>query len=278
MNATVEKFIRDNNIDVQQLELLDSYMLNSLEDINFILNQYRNYSDRQEREVSIADIEGYDYRSFSLSRDSMVDNMDNFFDAEGSGYKRRSASMLDLTAENIMQRLSPSFEGEPIQLQETEKGRFVIGDNGMHRFHVLRLLYLSELTKIPKEDVEAKAELKKKYTIKANVRTINYFQSYCNFLLKKLRVIPSFYMSANYDSDCNLTGKVDITIEDETRTLTNEELLSSVKRATKKSEVVKEERFFDSIEYYYEKYPSFKEFIDGYFPTLLQTKGDEWNF
>jgi len=56
--------------------------------------------------------------------------------------------MLDYSSEEIIEKLSSSFNDEPICVQEIDKGKYAISTNGMHRYSVLRAHYLLELQRV----------------------------------------------------------------------------------------------------------------------------------
>ena len=227
MNDTVKQFLQNNVSSMEYIES-DFFKVKSDADINPILNRYYIPSKRIKKYVSIADILGYDYECIGLSR-NLVSNLSNFFDENGTTYKTRSVGMLKMDREKCVKTLKAVSENDTIYVRECEDNKYVITDNGMHRYHVLRFHYLNELSQIDQTNSEQVKNLKLKYTIPVEVQQTDYVKTYSYFILKKL--IPNISLSADYDSNYNLTGNVVIKIGDKQKVFSDEELIAFLQSA-----------------------------------------------
>ena len=168
--------------------------------------------------VSIADVWGYDYEHLNADRDyktnKFVENlfvyMSNFFSESGDGYQQRSLSMLEYSTDEVVDKLKSSYEKEPLKLEEADKGKFVVGSNGMHRFNVLKAHYLKELSMLDENDQIGKERLRKKYTIPAYVDEVDYVKTYSACIIGLLNNIQEtkFEVSPEFDEKWQHTGNV----------------------------------------------------------------------
>lgn len=274
MNATIIKFLNKQDINYENLKKLNDIHVDSSLDINSIIYNNRiNKNNYVQREISIGDIKGYNYQFFNLDNYSCIENMSRFFDENGSGYEKRSLSMLDYTTENIIANLKNSFQREPITLNEADKGIYVISDNGMHRFHVIKAHYLKELALIDKDDKDAIKDLKDKYKIETRVNELDFLKTYCKYIIKLIAHYQhkSVELDAEYDEYWTLTGNSILKIYGTTSTkqvLNDNQLTAFLKNSIKsfladKSISKKEyKQFFNSIKEAYTNFDSFKEFYD----------------
>lgn len=220
------RFLIRNGMTYEELEKTASLSISSQEDIDPILYKYRIGSDGEEAMVSIADVVGYDYRYMQSSND-LLKAFPHFFDSNKmDGYHTRSLSMLDLTTENVMTALSPSFREEPMKLADAPDGRYTVNGNGMHRYSVLRSLYLIEISKA-RGNKEQEQAIREKYTIPALVSRIDYVKTYSNFVLSTLKAV--YWIGNERDEKNKLTGRVKVeAVNGENLFLTNEELITYV--------------------------------------------------
>ncbi len=263
LNANVKKFI-DNRLgltddDLVLLSKIDATTIKSSEDINPIIDANRiNENNTTDTKVSVADILGYDYKEKELS-DDIFENLGHFFDESGRDYQKRSLSMLDYSTAEVLENLKPSFAKEPIRLDESDEGVYVVNGNGFHRFHVIKAHYLKELAKMEmkykkmldeikqkyKSDVDKKEKLekeieqqeyqelqalRKKYEIDVTVNRINYAKTYSAYILKKIAddknvdlQVYKEYKNGEYTDGVTIDindGKRKITYEDEKTFLT----------------------------------------------------------
>ena len=280
MNETIREFLKSLDINYNKFNALEGSQIKRSSDINPILSRFIISKIKTEtRKVSIADVVGYDYQCINLDR-NLLNNLSRFFDRDGDGYHRRSLSMLDIPQEEIISQLESSFKKEPICLQEIEKGIYNVGNNGLHRFHVIKTHYLNELSKLKNKN-DAK-KLRDKYSFDAEITEVDYVKSYSNFLLRMLD--KNLALELHYDSNYEFTGKsclVDYSNPDldEKVVLTDDQLQNLVNKKINKflrnaSPIEKKE--FDELLKRAFKYESFK----NYYNDILkqnQNGGFEWN-
>lgn len=222
------RFLIRNGITYEELEKNISVTISSQEDIDPILYQYRISDDGKKEMVSIADVVGYDYRYISSGKD-LLKAFPSFFSSHGDTYHTRSISMLDLTTENAMEALRPSFDDEPMKLADAPGGRYTINGNGMHRYSVLRSLYLIEMAK-----GNDNQSIREKYTISALVSRIDYVKTYSNYILTSLKVVD--WLSNERDPETNqITGRAKLEFRDGSKLfLTDQELIAYVAEMLKR--------------------------------------------
>lgn len=276
MNECNKRFLERNGIVIEDICTRIDCHIHSRDEENPIIAQY-NFQTNDEREmVSVADIVGYD--TFERSQDTNIFlSMDRFFDEKGKPYSTRSLGMLEYDKENIIENLRQSFRDEPISLIETGEGTYAVLSNGLHRYTLLRILYLSEAVQA-NGNREKLAELAKKYTIPADVTGIDFDKTYCKYLLKHITTedqewnITDIY--TEYDRNYRATGNCVITYGNgETEVLTNEELLALTKERVFEDEHFKDN--YQTLQKMYNKYPSFALFIDEEFSDIIPLQREE---
>ena len=272
MNNTILNFLSREKIDINKINNLEENHIYSASDINYIIDRNKILKNNNlKKKISIADIKGYNYTFYCLSR-NCIENISRFFNEQGSGYETRSIGMLDYTSENIVEKLTYSFDREPIYLIEADKNKYIIGDNGLHRFHILKIHFLKELSLLENYNTTEINNLKKKYTIDVKVSEVDFFKSYSKYILRKLASLQGkkLDLEAEIDGHWNYTGNVilkyfdypyteDILNDNQLKTLLNTTLTNFLNNKT----ITKNEfkQFFDLIENAYNNYDSFKEFF-----------------
>ena len=289
MNKIVEEFIEKNGIDYDALKQTGQLKVQSESDINYIIASNRIYKNSDEKiKISIADILGYNYNLRDLTGQDLLYNMSYFFDLNGSGYQTRSVSMLDYSSDEIMERLMASFDREPIRIVEADKGgKYVIGDNGLHRFHVLKSHFLKEMLSLKPDDIDGYETLKEKYTFNAMANELDFAKTYSTYLLKKIAYfkgesIPDF--QAELDQEYNYTGNLEITFSNNGKkmVLNNQQLIKFVQERFDEfvnDKSISSQKKKDSLSLLmanYEMFDSFKEHCDKNLPEFvsLMNKGD----
>lgn len=173
MNKCNEEFIKKHNIDLSSIDT----RIYTLKDINPILHKYEVQGKKYDTNISMNDLIGfYEKRNVSLK---FPDVLDDFFDELGDGYHSRSVGLLSYDLDKLFDILSVSFEVEPIKTFEVDN-KHVILTNGMHRFVVLRLLYLNERSKCSENDLDS---LKQKYIIPVQTTPVDLTKTYCKYLI-----------------------------------------------------------------------------------------------
>lgn len=256
-NDDTINFIRKNNIDLDRFLAMPEAIVKTSEDINPILRRYKLSGDSKVCDISISNVIGHDY---IRNNQNILSTIPLFFDSHGDGYHTRSIEMLNFSSKEIVNKLKNSFSFEPIVIDEVDKGVYIISNNGLHRFTVMRLNYLLELMgKSKKEDID------KKYTFKATVKQTDFFKTYCNYLLCNIDNDIKTVYNCYTDDYKIISDKVELRYNNGNKIkISSNELYEMVlSRIDNISS-----RILTEIEYYYKKIPSFKQFIDNYFKDL----------
>ena len=257
ISVAAQKFLERNKIDLVE----GKERLYETKDINILLDNYMISNDIGNKFVCIKDIYGYSY-SWRMESNDLFKSFNNYFNSEGDSYHSRANGMLDYSSDEIVERLENSFIKEPIILLEVEDNKYVVETNGIHRFNVLKVSYLGEISKCKtEEEIE---RVNKLFTIPVKVNKIDIFKSYCNYLLNKFKKEEGrFWVSSN----TNNSDLCAIEHGDEKFTLTNDELLEYVKNNIKEDAIDDEQ-----IEWFTSQYPSFADFINLYKEKLNEGK------
>lgn len=200
MNKCNEEFMKRNEIDFSGIDTT----IYDIEDINEIVGKYEIQGQRISEEVSIENILGL-YNEKGLPH-SFPEILDSFFDENGDGYHSRSVGMLQYDENNVIDRLNSSFRLEPMVLIECDMCKFMIFTNGMHRFIVMRMLYLSAKSKCQNE-IELN-KLIEKYTIPVEVVKVDFVKTYCKYLIDLFQPVScmgEYY--ANIEKTIDENGK-----------------------------------------------------------------------
>lgn len=273
MNKTILKFIANQDINMGKIEKLNEKRVNSLNDINWIVERYNLLKNSYiPKKVCIADIEGYNYAFMNLDNKNIINNMPFFYDEEKDGYATRSLSLLDIPSQDIIDKLEYSFKRDPICLNEADEGKYVIGTNGLHRYHVIKAHYLKELSILNKNDTKSIEKLKEKYTFETLVSEVDFYKTYSSFLLQTIARFQdrNIDVSSDYDMYTGLTGNVVFKNYDEgTQTVLDDKKLSLVLKdslenflSDKSISKKKFKEFFEIIKDAQEKYASFNKFCE----------------
>ncbi len=255
MNLCNEEFLKRNKIDKNELTKNVDSKIYSFSEIN-PLAEIVYFQKREERKnISIANIVGYNYQFYSAPND-IIESLDNFFDSEGDGYHSRSVGILEYDRDYILDKLQDSFKMEPMVVADTGEGKYTISTNGLHRFTVLRLLYLSEVVQA-KGDPRKLDELEKKYTIPVQLQGIEFEKTYCKYLIKQTQDpnIRGFRIS-KIDSCIDENGKYDVTLckgwdkEKEVR-MTQEQLENLLREISDISSEFTQDHITDNVEIKY---------------------------
>lgn len=271
MNECNEEFLRKNGIVIEDICSRIDCSIRNNEDINPVIAGYGFQTDSEKQMVSIADIVGYDTDFRGINKTNIFLSLDNFFKEGGDGYHTRSLGMLDFNKDNIVEQLKQSFESEPMSLIETGEGSYTILNNGLHRYTLLRILYLSEVAHA-NGDREKIAEIGKKYTIPAEVTGIDLEKTYCKYLLKRVtdedNEMKVNDIETEYDGSYRRTGNGVIIYENgEKEVLTNEQMLELTKERV--YEDLNFSKNYTQLQSIYDRYTSFRKFIDEEFADII---------
>lgn len=281
MNKTIEKFLESLNIDREKFFSLKEAQIKDGKDVNSIVSDFGLVMPKMEdRIVSIADIEGFDYIYHELSNENIIDNLSHFFDTEGNnGYKTRSASMLEIPSNELIGKLGNSFKWEPVHLNEVDQGKYIIGDNGLHRFHVIKTHYLSELSKLEQCDERAKEELKRKYSFEVKVSAIDFVKTYSSYVLSFLKEVR---IKNHCDENYSLTDEVEVydytSFPPQVSILTNKELIKlvaeEVAKLSQSGREYKLENFKKMLASNCDAFESFKKYYDEVLSHVVQLEDE----
>jgi len=276
MNECNQRFLERNGISIEDISSkIDCHLYNSAE-VNPIVSNYAFYTNEEDEMISIADIVGYNTEWRSISKNIFL-SMDSFFDNNGDGYHSRSIGMLEYDKDDIIENLKQSFIEESVTLAETGEGTYTILSNGLHRYTLLRILYLSEAASA-NGDKEKLAELRKKYTIPVKVTGVDLDKTYCKYLLQKVSARDDEYkvmdVCTEYDSNYKQTGNAVVKYANgKSESLSNELLLMLTKER-----ILEDKTFsynYPMLQRMYDKYPSFQMFMDEEFFSIIPMKKRE---
>lgn len=257
MNETIEKFLLRNGIDLSTVDK-SRFRIRSKEEINPVLNLFCIPGKKIKKDVSVSEILGYSYEYFELGND-LLENLSYFYNENGSGYQTRSIGFLSYDADKMLETTQEVCKTDTMFVQECESGKYVITENGLHRFNVLRFHYICELLKTDKSSIKEYEELKKKYTIPVEVQQTDYVKSYAYFILRK--IIPNIEIRVEYNEDYELTGNAVVSIGEKEKVLTDSELISFLKREIENNRDLLA-RYADMFECYSENLISFHDFLE----------------
>ena len=145
-NETIKRFLDENNIDVEQIRKLPEAKTLTGKEINPIAFDYGIWKKNEEGIISITDVIGA-YNFMYSNHANIIDSMRSYFGDHSNTYASRADGMLSYSNNDIIEKLSNSFKIEPICISEYEPDKYTISSNGMHRYHLLRIHYLNEVTK-----------------------------------------------------------------------------------------------------------------------------------
>lgn len=194
MNQTMKNFLERNGINSDKIPEGLNKKLTNPDGFNKYLNYFHVSKRNKKKQVCITDVIGSDLFE---GTGNIYDLMEKFYDEDGDMYHSRSADLLKIPSEQIMERLSESFSDDPIKLAEYE-GKYFVSVNGNHRVFAM---YLNFLLESQNADTPEKLEaLKKKYTFPALVGEIELDKSYANFILQS-KISKKCIESINNDTE-----------------------------------------------------------------------------
>lgn len=260
----IEKFMTLNQIDKELIKHSIESKVLSIKDINPLAYYYGIYKDYIYSKVSIADIVGH--QDSMINKNNILDNLEQYFpknnNEKENSYTARSAGMLEYTTYDIIPNLERSFTKEYILVTELDNNKLFIAENGLHRYHLLRVLYLNEKLK---NNTQVYTEfLKEKYTIPVKLKKLDFVKTYCHFLLHCLELENNFELIKERNSNYEETGNIVIIYNNQIKTFTDEEFINLIKNNTN----LITNNTIPLIKKYYETILSFRQFIDEHFNFL----------
>ena len=266
----IEKFIANNNIDVEAISKLPEAYVYDMSEVNPIVAKYAIYKDVVYSQKSIADIIGVFKEPRNYNKQNVVDNLDLYFSKsveKTQTYNNRSDGMLNYDKNNVMSGLHNSCIEEPMVITELDNGKALITQNGMHRYHVFRTFYLDELLHATND--EEKNKLRRKYIVPIKIEPIDLVKTYSSFMLSLTGL--EFGLKPEY-SGLKQTGNSELTTRGNHAILTDERLIGAVRALLPKINV--NSQFLNGC---YEHIPSFQQYIDINFPELTSLLGERSN-
>lgn len=249
MSVGARKFLERNNIKLEDLE----QSIYEAKDINQILDRYRVSTRITLEQICVRDILGYDY-SWRGESNNLLNSFYSYFDTAGDTYHSRANGMLEYDSSEIVDKLGYSFRVEPIEVDEIEHGMYIISNNGIHRFNILKVSYLGELGKCDTD--EEKKVIDSKFTIPVKVQKADVFKSYCNYLLNNFGNEKVHYWLSCDKNDSSLC-RVRVGTEE---MFFNEEQLGTYVKKNISSEFTND----PEIIYFSQKYSSFGNFMSDF--------------
>ena len=268
MSKVVENFFNRNKYNPNI-----KFKIKTKEEINPILYFCCITGEREIKKVSVANILGFDYMCYNLEND-LCKNMNYFFDEQGTGYQRRSIGMLEMNKDEFLDKMKRVCKEDTMCLIQCDNKKFVVSSNGLHRFNVLKIHYLSDLNNIDHLSFDAIKDLKKKYEFDMEVTRVDYVKTYSYFILHNLNA--DFTVKPIWDKDWNSTNQSEVIFKDKSRIFSDDELVVLVQEVVEmcKNNGLINVDFFNE---YYNKVESFREFV-GNNDLHLVDKGEKYEF
>ena len=278
MNKAYLDFLKKHDIDEEELERKGLASILSYEDLNPILAKgFQKHIGL--KEVSVGDIVGFSkgYKNRTIMEAFKSCYNDNY---PPYAYETRQLDKLQLDRDRMLLEIKKSVDDEPIGVIATEGGKYNFFINGLHRYSVLRLLYLSELVKID-GDEERIQKLKRKYTIKVDVTEIDRNKTYSKYLImlanrheidpKKMIREMNTVVNENHDA----TDKVEICYKNGDRQIVNEEQLIDMARRVSMDKLLlskDDDEMTREVRETFKKYESFRQFFQEVLPNVNKSK------
>lgn len=210
MNTCNINFLQANGINLDEITRDVDCKIYSIRDINEILERtsMKYQEDAGVQNISIGDVVGVDcFADPSLKINSIFDFMDTLFDEKGDSYHCRSLGLLQYNRENIIEMLKNSFKYDPLYALNVENGKYVITTNGLHRFTVLRILYLKEIQEAL-DNTQKIEEVKEKYKIPMVIRKIDFTKIYLEYIIRLTQPMD-YYGCRIIECEASNTGEED---------------------------------------------------------------------
>ena len=264
MTVDAQEFYEKYNIDISTFNIDDIdpvHRIRSSYSINPITDTVALYENQTKETISIADIIGYD--KIGHKDYYVLESISSFFDRNGDSYHNRSVGLLEYGPNEIISKLSNSFIIEPIVTKELDNNKYIISTNGLHRYTVLRSLYLIEYEK-NKKNPQKLEELKTKYQIPVRNNKLDYFKTYSAYLILLSGV--QAYFRNEYDENYNFTNRTEYINKNtkEKKYLTNEELLELTINSIQDNEKITRTIINNCI-----LLPSFYEYAKKYLSSII---------
>ena len=178
-DPTTVSFIISHDINEDAIAKDEDALIYSPEDVNRIIkeNYFPQTGGKEKKRVSISDIVGsYDQRSGSIN---ILDTFSRYYKYDGNEYSSRDNDFLNFESfEEAIKKLKDN----PIDVKEYDKGNYVVSDDGVHKFIILKMLYLNDNEK---GKVKAKM-LKSDYLVPVTVEKVDLDMTYSQFIIRDI--------------------------------------------------------------------------------------------
>ncbi len=254
-NTTIKRFIEEKGIDYSFIENNTEAICYNKNDINPIVARFGMYQNKKWENITIDNVIGKDRGKTQ----NLLNELENLFNKDGDSYKRRSISMLEYDSKEIVEKLEKSFLKEPIELKEIKPGKYIIGNNGMHRINLIRLHYINDM----KTNKRLNIDIQGKYSIKVRVEKIDVVKTYSRYLISLLN--KNVLIEDEIDKNYLKTNNVVLYDENETSKILNyQQLIQYVENIIGKRLI---NQYKDELAILYETDKYFRDYID-----LFKTK------
>ena len=173
LSQKVQDFFQKNGIDISEI-----YNMQEIKTMP-AAQEIDGKVMKKTSSVNIGDILGFE-------GDDTTDVLEIFsqcFSENNHYFQGRSLGLLEYTSEDIISKLTDSFERDPIVLSKTKDGQYIITENGRHRYSILKMFYLSELSQATtQQEIDV---IKQKYTIPVKIITEDTFCSSLSQIIKQ---------------------------------------------------------------------------------------------
>jgi len=258
INKTFRDFANRHLIDLENL-ISNGLLRNpKISEINSLITDNRVLTSIEDANVSIADILGT-RKNVDLDK-----NFGLLFNEGSSEFQTRDLGLLEYTSDQILNVLSESFKTHPIVISEVNTGKYIIEDNGYHRYSILRLHYLNEYMKV-KDNPLLVAELNEKYKVPVKVYKLDTTKTYCTSILKELDTDIKVKTSS-------VTKKSKIFIDGKKVNMTDAELIEFTK-----DKINSNRNSTQIINKLLSESEAFREFYNGYLANESNDYGIELN-
>ena len=259
----INDFFRNNRVNFQRISKMPEARVYNIYNYYSVISKYIIYNDPVLTKKSVADIVGIVSEPVDYDASNIANNLGLYFSKSPNkvvNYNNRADTMLDYSSDNIISGLSSSFNKEPMVVTELENGGALISENGLHRYHLLRIHYLNELMRASSQS--EKDMLRNKYMIPVKMETIDLFKTYSNFLLG-LSDLP-MHLTKRRNDRLQQTNDSIIHYNHKQYLFNDRQLVEFLRENLNRMEDRK-----STINKLCECIPSFNKYINLYFPELV---------
>ena len=260
---TLEEFIQINGVDVDGfIEEYARQTIGIYERYDDGIARFAVYGDYKDDLVDIKDVIGIP--NYLAKEPGFLDNFSLLFDPHGDNYHSRANGMLRYSSDEVVERLERSFVQEPIKLYEID-GKYFLSANGNHRIHLFMMHYLMDTYK--------GVEIEDKYKIPVVSEKMDVVKTYANYI-GSLLWDERFSVYSHLDEKYNKTAEAEVVYHGEKLILSDDELIQFTHEKLNSLRELDEDYYIDVIQNMWVKYQReetglFKNFVNAYFPELV---------